>query len=63
MGDYEHAESLEARQAHDADLLECLIQTCQYQAQGYVEVQDWIDSCRASLHTEAARNLADACFV
>ncbi len=29
MGDYEHAESLEARQAHDADLLECLIQTRQ----------------------------------
>jgi putative hydrolases of HD superfamily len=62
MGDYEHAESLEARVAHDADRLECLVQAREYQAQGYADVQDWIDGCRASLKTEAARNLADACL-
>ncbi len=62
MGDYEHAESLEARVAHDADRLEYLVQAREYQVQGYADVQDWIDGCRAGLKTEAARNLADACL-
>jgi 5'-deoxynucleotidase YfbR-like HD superfamily hydrolase len=40
MGDYEHAESLEARVVHDADHLECLFQAREYQVQGYADVQD-----------------------
>ncbi len=60
MHDYEGGESLEARIAHDADRLECLMQAREYQVQGYADVQDWIDGCRAGLKTESARNLAEA---
>ncbi len=62
MGDYEHEASLEARVAHDADRLECLIQAREYQVQGYTDVQNWIDGCRASLKTEAAQSLDEACL-
>lgn len=62
MDDYERTESLEARIVHDADRLECLIQAREYQSQGYADVQEWIDGCRAGLKTEAARSLADACL-
>jgi putative hydrolase of HD superfamily len=60
--EYEARESLESRVAHDADALECLIQAREYQVQGYAEVQDWIDNCRAALKTDAAQNLAEACL-
>lgn len=60
--EYEARESLEARIAHDADALECLIQAREYQVQGYAEVQDWIDNCQAALKTEAAKSLAEACL-
>ena len=62
MGDYEGAISLEARIAHDTYRLECLEQAREYQVQGYADVQDWIDGCRVSLKTEAARSLAEACL-
>ena len=62
MRDFEDQESPEARIARDADRLECLVQAREYQAQGYADVQDWIDGCRASLKTEAARSLADECL-
>jgi putative hydrolase of HD superfamily len=60
--EYETRETLESRLAHDADALECLIQAREYQVQGYTEVQDWIDNCRAALKTETARGLAEACL-
>ncbi len=62
MRDFEDQQSPEARIARDADRLECLVQAREYQAQGYADVQDWIDGCRASLKTEAARSLADECL-
>lgn len=60
--EYEQKESLEARLAHDADRLECMIQAREYQVQGYQDVQDWIDGCRAGLRHEVSQQLADACL-
>lgn len=60
--EYEQKESLEARLAHDADRLECLLQAREYQVQGYPDVQDWIDGCRAGLRHEVSQRLADACL-
>lgn len=51
----------EAVIVHDADLLECLFQAHEYQAQGY-PVDDWIDTCRAGLQTASAQQLAEACL-
>jgi putative hydrolases of HD superfamily len=59
---YEGRTSLEAQVAHDADALECLIQAREYQLQGYADAQEWITNCYASLKTEAAKHLADACL-
>jgi putative hydrolase of HD superfamily len=59
---YNERDSLEARLAHDADLLECLIQAREYQTQGYTDVQDWIDSCKAGLKSEASKRLAETCL-
>ena len=63
MNDYEEKGTPEARIAHDADLLECLIQAREYQAQGYTDVQDWIINCRAGLKSAAAKSLAEDCLV
>lgn len=60
--EYEQKESLEARLAHDADRLECMIQAREYQMQGYADVQDWIDRCRAGLRHEVSQRLAVACL-
>lgn len=59
MCDYEKGESPEAQLAHDADLLECLLQAREYQAQGYADVQDWITNCQAGLTTESAKKIAE----
>ncbi|HLZ63405.1 MAG TPA: HD domain-containing protein [Ktedonosporobacter sp.] len=60
--EYEERLSLEGKLAHDADLLECLIQAREYQQQGYVAVDDWITNCFAGLQTEVAKSVADACL-
>ncbi len=62
ISEYEEKASLEAKVAHDADLLECLIQAREYQACGYADVQDWIVNCQAGLKTASAKDLADACL-
>src|SRR6266487_883878 len=62
LEDYEEQHSSEAQLARDADLLECLIQAREYQTQGYVHVQEWIDNCRAALKTEIARKIAATCL-
>ncbi len=62
MHDYEGRISREGDIAHDADLLECLVQAREYQSQGYVGVQDWITNCYAGLRTDTAKRLADACL-
>ena len=56
--EYETGETLEARCARDADKLECLLQAREYEDQGHRNVQPWIDSSIASLHTPAAKQLA-----
>ena len=59
---YQNRNSLEAQIAHDADLLECLVQAREYQSIGYQEVQEWIDSCLAGLKCESAKQLAQDCL-
>jgi putative hydrolase of HD superfamily len=51
-------QTLEARCARDADKLKCLLQARKYEDQGYRNVQPWIDSSVASLHTPSAKQLA-----
>ncbi len=48
--------------AHDADLLECLVQAKEYQAQDYADAQDWITNCQAGLKTQAANDLVEPCL-
>ncbi|SRR5216683_1476013 len=59
VNEYETGETLEARCARDADKLECLLQAREYEDQGHRNVQPWIDSSIASLHTPSAKQLAD----
>jgi len=56
--EYEAGKTLEAQCAHDADKLECLIQACEYRAQGHVHVQGWIDRTSVDFHTSSARQIA-----
>lgn len=60
--DWESGESREAVVARDADLLECLIQAREYQAQGCSSVQEWINNTASRLKTASARALAQACM-
>ncbi len=62
MHEYERRTSFEGQLAHDADLLECVIQAREYQAQGHTAVQDWITNCYAGLQSNAAKSIADACL-
>ena len=62
MHDYQERSTLEAKVAHDADLLECIVQAREYQVQGYGEVQDWISNSYTHLQTASAKRLADACI-
>jgi len=57
--EYEAGQTSEARCARDADKLECLLQAREYQDQGHQNLQPWIDSSIASLHTASAKQLAD----
>jgi 5'-deoxynucleotidase YfbR-like HD superfamily hydrolase len=58
VAEYEAAETPEARCARDADKLECLLQAREYQEQGHVNAQPWIDSSLAALTTASAKQLA-----
>jgi putative hydrolases of HD superfamily len=58
VSEYEGAETPEAICARDADKLECLLQAREYQDQGHQNLQPWIDSSLASLHTSTAKQLA-----
>ncbi len=60
--DYEERASHEGLLAHDADLLECIVQAREYQVQGYADTEDWITNCFAGLQTEVAKDLAQACL-
>lgn len=60
--EYEGRAIPEGELARDADLLECIVQAREYQVQGYVDAEDWITGCYASLKTKSAKSLADACL-
>ncbi len=51
--------TLEAQITADADHLECLFTAREYLELGY-PVQDWIDNNRSGLHTQTAKDIADA---
>jgi putative hydrolase of HD superfamily len=59
VDEYEDRETPEAICARDADKLECLLQGIEYKAQGYANVQRWIDNSRGRLVTKSAGLLAD----
>ena len=51
--------SIEAQIVADADHLECLLTAKEYLQRGF-PVQDWIDNNLAGLHTDVAREIAEA---
>jgi len=57
--EYEGAETVESRVAHDADKLETLMQALEYGAQGYAS-GPWADTSIQALRTEAGKQLAQA---
>lgn len=62
VDEYEERSSPESRLAHEADLLECLLQAREYEMQGYSKGLEWARICRDGLQTETARNLAEDCL-
>ncbi len=38
------------------------MQAREYQTQGFIYAQEWIDNCQGSLQTKVARELAEACL-
>ena len=52
----------EASLAREADVLECLIQAREYQAQGCTSVTDWIHNSYSQLQSHEARKLAETCM-
>jgi len=60
IGEFEECSTPEAKCAKDADKLECLLQAREYQAQGYQDVQPWIDSMVDAVKTGAGKALAAA---
>lgn len=57
--EYEDAETLESRVAHDADKVETLLQATEYATQGYGS-EPWQDTSIQALRTESAKQLAQA---
>lgn len=57
--EYEAAQTLESRVAHDADKVETLLQASEYKAQGY-SAGAWQDTSIQALRTESAKQLAQA---
>lgn len=59
-GEFEEQATPEARCAKDADKLECLLQAREYQAQGYADVQPWVDTMVDVMRTPTGKALASA---
>lgn len=57
--EYEAAETLESKVAHDADKVETLLQASEYRTQGY-SAEAWQDTSIQALRTESAKQLAQA---
>lgn len=62
VNDYNDRSSQEAQIAHEADLLECLLQAREYEVQGYAKGLEWAKICYEGLRTDTAKKLADACL-
>jgi putative hydrolases of HD superfamily len=62
INEYKDRSSQEAQLVKDADLLECLLQAREYEMQGYKKANEWARICKEGLHTDIARNLAEACL-
>lgn len=60
--EYNEKASPEALLAREADLLECLLQSREYEIQGYTKGLEWAKICREGLRNDTAKNLADACL-
>lgn len=58
VAEHEAGETVEARLAHDADKLECVLQAVDYRSRGIGDVPGWIESNTAQLQTPIARRLA-----
>lgn len=56
----EERESLESQLAHDADQLDLFFNLLQEKALGNVYAEEWLSSCRARLHSEEAKKLAES---
>lgn len=62
--EYEQRDSIEAQLAHDADKLELVLQSREYEAQGGYDTSDWLQNSVAALKTTTAQQLATlACRV
>lgn len=59
VAEYEAGVTAEARCAHDADKLECLLQAIEYRVAGNTQVDGWIESSRKGLKTTTAQRIAD----
>ena len=57
--EYEAAETLESRLAHDSDKVETLLQAIEYQQQGH-DTEPWKETSLTALRTNAGRELARA---
>lgn len=60
--EYNTRSSKEAQLAHEADLLECLLQAREYEMQGYKKGLEWAKMCYEGLQTKVAKILAEACL-
>lgn len=58
VDEYERRETIEAKLAHDADKLELVIQSREYQTQGGYDTSDWLLNSVNSLKTPIARHVA-----
>jgi putative hydrolase of HD superfamily len=59
VAEYEAGQTPAALCARDADKLDCLLQAREYQDQGHQNLQPWIDTSIASLHTASAKQIAE----
>jgi putative hydrolase of HD superfamily len=60
--EYKNKSSQEALLAREADLLECLLQSREYEMQGYTKGLEWAKICYEGLRNETAKNLAHTCL-
>lgn len=60
VSEFETASTAEARCAKDADKLECLLQAREYEAQGFRDVQPWVDTMVEAMRTDSGKALAAA---